>query len=148
MGLGSLLRDIIHDRLLENKDISLGPFLSVQSFNEEFCAIGKMSRGYPNSPFFQKIRDALPSNAEIVFSHSDLHPGNILVSGVGNSVVVTIIDWGMAGWRPEWWEIVKAHWAVDPRDEWTLKFVPLFLDSYDEPMEAVWMFDGSGMLIA
>jgi tRNA A-37 threonylcarbamoyl transferase component Bud32 len=41
------------------------------------------------------------------FTHADLAPRNIIVR---RGRVAAIIDWGFAGWYPEYWEYTKAHY--------------------------------------
>jgi len=43
----------------------------------------------------------------LVFTHGDLAPRNILVDDQGH--VTAILDWEYAGWYPEWSEAVKAY---------------------------------------
>ncbi|KAI1941288.1 hypothetical protein LOZ66_001802 [Ophidiomyces ophidiicola] len=47
---------------------------------------------------------ATPSH-EIVFSHADLSPRNIIVRG---DKVVALLDWEMAGFFPAYWDYIKA----------------------------------------
>ncbi|CRG82844.1 hypothetical protein PISL3812_00190 [Talaromyces islandicus] len=44
-------------------------------------------------------------NHDIVFTHSDFTPRNILVDG---GRVTSIIDWDYASWYPEHWEYIQA----------------------------------------
>ncbi|KAG9251657.1 kinase-like domain-containing protein [Emericellopsis atlantica] len=46
-------------------------------------------------------------NHEIVLTHNDFAPRNILVRG---SKVVAILDWEFSGFFPEYWEYCKALW--------------------------------------
>lgn len=52
---------------------------------------------------------------EIVLTHSDFSPRNILVRG---DQVVALIDWEMAGFYPEYWEYVKALYHPDWESRW------------------------------
>ncbi|KAJ7650857.1 kinase-like domain-containing protein [Roridomyces roridus] len=54
-----------------------------------------------------------------VFTHCDLAPRNILVSG---SRIVGIVDWEMSGWYPEYWEYTQAYFSNlrDTEDFWEL----------------------------
>ncbi|TDL18384.1 kinase-like protein [Rickenella mellea] len=42
------------------------------------------------------------------YTHGDLAPRNVLVH---NGKISAIIDWDSAGWRPEYWEFTKVHFA-------------------------------------
>ncbi|KAJ7276623.1 kinase-like domain-containing protein [Mycena rebaudengoi] len=43
------------------------------------------------------------------FTHGDLLPRNVMVH---EGRISAIIDWDSAGWRPEYWEVTKAHFAA------------------------------------
>ncbi|EKM50098.1 uncharacterized protein PHACADRAFT_264634 [Phanerochaete carnosa HHB-10118-sp] len=55
----------------------------------------------------------------VVLTHGDFHPRNIMVVDQpdGNVSVSGIIDWEMAGWYPEYWELYKALNTRDIREE-------------------------------
>ena len=48
------------------------------------------------------------SGNEIVFTHGDLDPRNILVE---DGHVSGIFDWEQSGWYPKYWEYVKTMWG-------------------------------------
>ena len=49
--------------------------------------------------------------SNFVLTHGDINPRNILVRG---SQIVAILDWGQAGYYPEYWESVKScFWDLD-----------------------------------
>ena len=52
---------------------------------------------------------------DIVFTHGDFRPANIIVKG---SLVTAIIDWELAGWYPEHWEFVKAYYVWRWQNDW------------------------------
>jgi thiamine kinase-like enzyme len=52
---------------------------------------------------------------EIVLTHADLSPRNIIVKG---DKVVGILDWEMAGFYPEYWKYVKAMYHPDWQSRW------------------------------
>lgn len=53
------------------------------------------------------------------FTHADLVPRNIIVK---NDRVAAIIDWGFAGWYPEYWEFTKGHFDFFPKQDWLEHF--------------------------
>ncbi|EEP82237.1 predicted protein [Uncinocarpus reesii 1704] len=73
------------------------------------------------------IRSFLLSDYEMVMTHGDIHPRNIMVSKrckappsdpVTDWVEVTgVIDWEMCGYYPSYWEYVKALHTVGPKSE-------------------------------
>ncbi|KAJ5180722.1 kinase-like domain-containing protein [Penicillium capsulatum] len=60
---------------------------------------------------YQMVRGL--KNHRIVFTHADLHPGNMIVRSDGT---VFLLDWGLAGFWPEYWEFYRAmhnaHWRA------------------------------------
>lgn len=83
----------------------------------------------PDSPFamgeyllYQTVRGL--GGHEVVFTHADLHPGNIIVR---SDDTVVLLDWRLAGFWPEYWEFYRAPfnpaWSVT-WDREMEKFIP------------------------
>ncbi|KAJ5434623.1 hypothetical protein N7491_005218 [Penicillium cf. griseofulvum] len=53
----------------------------------------------------------------MVFTHGDLAPRNILVDDHGH--VTAVLDWEIAGWHPEWCETVSAYTFCNDIPGWT-----------------------------
>lgn len=51
------------------------------------------------------LLDRLPYSKESVFTHGDVAPRNILVDD--NACITGIIDWELAGWYPDYWELAN-----------------------------------------
>ncbi|KAF8063441.1 kinase-like domain-containing protein, partial [Lyophyllum atratum] len=117
--IGALLRGHILEHVWNGIGSPLGPFDSVRTFKDELFALGCRVPGYPDSPFFQSLRNAFSDDASIVFTHCDLHPGNIVMSPTSTDVLA-IIDWHGSGWFPEFWEYIKAFYTVNWKsdDDW------------------------------
>ena len=73
-------------------------------------------------------RDGLPDDAEVVFTHGDLHPSNIMVSRESPCKVVALIDWRQSGWYPDYWEFCKAVFTAEGGGEWLEVSIPSFID--------------------
>jgi hypothetical protein len=77
-----------------------------------------------------------------VFTHADLQAKNVIVKREGVNedgsgiFTVTIIDWELAGWYPEWWEWCQSPmWSVPKTDptawEWEVpKIVPVYAKEF------------------
>ncbi|KAJ5481848.1 hypothetical protein N7475_000660 [Penicillium sp. IBT 31633x] len=89
-----------------------GPFDSEQQFNEFILA--DIVRSAPDI-LRHYAKFALMDNHEIVFTHADLSPRNILVEG---GRVTAILDWEYAGWYPEHWEYIQALRQLKPMPDW------------------------------
>lgn len=74
---------------------------------------------YLTDPFWEDIRTRASKlhdiHHDIVFTHGDLNPRNILAL---NGKIAGIVDWENAGWFPEYWEYTKAHYSVRSLMRW------------------------------
>ncbi|KAF2847826.1 hypothetical protein T440DRAFT_470650 [Plenodomus tracheiphilus IPT5] len=59
---------------------------------------------------------------EIVFTHGDLRPDNIIFK---DDRIKAIIDWEMAGRYPEYWEFVKAFYIEEFTNDWASHLLEL-----------------------
>ncbi|KAL7925549.1 kinase-like protein [Trichoderma austrokoningii] len=71
------------------------------------------------------------------FTHGDLVPRNIIVR---NGRVAAIIDWGFAGWYPEYWEYTKGHYSFSPQADW-LEHFRQAVPQYDAELKAEQVLD-------
>lgn len=75
---------------------------------------------YPDG---QSVRDLLPRSETAVFTHGDIHPGNILVNekeeddGSSDVRIVGLIDFESAGFFPDYWEYAQMMRFGGERDE-------------------------------
>ena len=71
-----------------------------------------------NPVYLDLITSTLGTSHQIVMTHSDLRPENILVSlSAANTIKITgLVDWELSGAYPEYWEYVKALTGV----KWSL----------------------------
>lgn len=105
-GIIQALRDRLRPKMLELEDDIESNF-----FNGEY-ALHQTVRGLKNH--------------RIVFTHRDLHPGNIIVRADGTLV---LLDWGIAGFWLEYWEFYRAMNSIPWRASWDRmveKFIPPF----------------------
>ncbi|KAG2418927.1 hypothetical protein HFD88_002030 [Aspergillus terreus] len=116
---------------------SYGPYESEESFNEGIVQALRdrlptellEHEGDPDSVFFtsefllyQTVRGL--KGHEIVFTHGDLHDRNIIVRADGT---VVLLDWGSAGFWPEYWEFYRAMFGSPWKVSWDRmveKFIP------------------------
>lgn len=65
-----------------------------------------------------------------MFTHGDLHPGNIIVRPDGK---IVLLDWGLAGFWPEYWEFYRAMFNPAWRVSWDRsveRFIPPYYVEY------------------
>lgn len=97
-----------------------GPFDSEQEFNE--FILGDIVKSAPDL-LRHYAKCALMDNHDIVFTHADISPRNILVEG---AQVTAILDWEYAGWYPEHWEYIQALRQLKPVPDWP-EYLPRIL---------------------
>ncbi|KAL3473712.1 kinase-like domain-containing protein [Aspergillus californicus] len=100
--------------------LECGPFDTEQAFNKFI-----LQEVHDRTPDILRelIKEAVLDTHEIVFTHSDLAPRNILVE---NGQVTAILDWEDAGWYPEYWESFRALRQLRPVPDWP-EYLPLII---------------------
>lgn len=87
----------------------------------------------PNTPSI--VRDALTPlmgvNSQILFTHGDLSPRNIIVKG---DRIQALLDWACAGWYPEYWEYVKFVDRPTACDDWKEYASTIFEEKYPKEL--------------
>ncbi|KAK2740529.1 hypothetical protein FQN55_008872 [Onygenales sp. PD_40] len=68
---------------------------------------------------------------DIVFTHGDLNPRNILAE---NGKITGIVDWENAGWFPEYWEYTKSHYTVRSLIRWLADLVDQVFEGYRDEL--------------
>ncbi|KAL2824250.1 kinase-like domain-containing protein [Aspergillus cavernicola] len=103
-----------------------GPFPNIKEFNDWFSSLAQ-SRLPASLKYKDPYRDFLPDGGDIKFTHADLHRGNIMISSTAPFRVIAIVDWGQAGWYPDYWEYCKALYTCWYEDEWRRDWIDKFL---------------------
>ncbi|KAH8829057.1 kinase-like protein [Flagelloscypha sp. PMI_526] len=128
---GSVQEHICRDtRMRTRTSCPDDPIKTQEQFND-FLMSGidmRMSKGYRTW-----LRSLLRDDHPVVFSHGDLHPGNILVQEQENGEIEIsgILDWEMAGYYPAYWDALKARNTRDTKDssDWW-EHLPPTLEKY------------------
>lgn len=102
-----------------------GPFDSEQEFNK--FVLGYLIKSLPNI-LRHYAESGLLDHHEIVFTHGDFAPRNILVEG---DRVTAIIDWEFAGWYPEHWEYIRAFRDWNSMPDWSQYLVQILPLRYE-----------------
>ena len=127
---GNINRQSPQDVIFDYKQPA-GPFPDVKSFYDWFSKLSvRMPLAQDNA--IDPMRSGLQDNDGIVFTHSDLHRSNILVSKLDNAIprVVAIIDWHQSGWYPAAWEFFKSRFTSRGKECWEDDYIFEFLDSH------------------
>ncbi|CAI0653049.1 unnamed protein product [Colletotrichum noveboracense] len=117
---GSHLKQPLNDIILRDYPENSGPFEgpdAIEKFHTT-CGIGTNDK------------------RDIVFTHADLLPSNIMLTPGPLPRVAAIIDWEQVGWYPEYWEYCKVK-RMDQFPEplptgWAENYVPMMLKPADE----------------
>ncbi|KAI2735148.1 hypothetical protein DTO013E5_9489 [Penicillium roqueforti] len=126
----------------DNNPIISGPFKDQKQMNQ-----GILERlGQMQSPHYIRLLKEMVNrtlkNHRIVFTHGDLQPKNIIVErkGVCNNgdadFKVTLIDWNLSGWYPEFWDFCNSTLYCQMKPDW-LELIPDIFDQY--PIEYLMM---------
>ncbi|KAH9884921.1 kinase-like protein [Cubamyces lactineus] len=83
----------------------VGPFVDEGAFNDRLL---QTSAPFKSKADLAKLRSRMCVTHDIVFTHGDIAPRNIMVEG---DSVVALLDWQQAGWHAEHWEFIKAKWC-------------------------------------
>jgi Phosphotransferase enzyme family len=138
--IGSLNRQPCRDLIFSsNRKRSKGPFSSENEMYDNLitrwidCVLDPP---IPQSEieFKRKLYGEI-SGSELVFTHGDLVPHNIMVQ---DGHVTGIIDWGQSGWYPAYWEYVKAMWGC--ADLWETVW-PMEISRFLEPFNYALLVD-------
>lgn len=112
--IGSVDGTHCEDQIFSDDSGAYGPFKTDDEFREGCIAAMYACRRNNWSETVAGFIRALPPG-EIVLTHNDLHPRNIIVK---DGKVVAIIDWELSGFYPEYWEYVKAWYRTNIKELW------------------------------
>ncbi|KAE8372113.1 hypothetical protein BDV26DRAFT_286230 [Aspergillus bertholletiae] len=115
---GSFIGGLDHSPYL----YSYGPLLGSENYQE--------STFWASEYILQQTIRGLKGH-KIVFTHGDLHAGNMLVR-LDRTVV--LLDWGLARFWPEYWEFYSAMFNPQWKTSWDRmvgRFVPPYYVKYD-----------------
>ncbi|RMZ88864.1 hypothetical protein DV736_g3907, partial [Chaetothyriales sp. CBS 134916] len=103
--IGSVDGTACEDPLFTDQLGAYGPYEDEPAFNKGIVkALESSSQGAWAVTISDVVLDTLKDH-NIVMSHGDISPRNILVRG---TKVVAILDWEMSGFYPEYWDYVKS----------------------------------------
>lgn len=108
-----------HDRMF-------GPFPSVSELHDYLFTTVLLEHQDRLHTFAQKSHSKAH---RICFTHGDIHPNNLLVSG---NRLTGLVDWECAGWYPEYWDFTKAVYRRQRFVEWLESFQRVFPQYHDE----------------
>ncbi|KAI2615881.1 kinase-like protein [Hypoxylon sp. NC1633] len=103
------------DHFFDDDRGGYGPFKDEEDFNRGIVKALKQDRSQVHIDVTCDILLDTMKGHEIVFTHNDFAPRNILVQG---SKVVAILDWELAGYYPDYWEYCKAMRRPDWESGW------------------------------
>ncbi|KGO36258.1 Aminoglycoside phosphotransferase [Penicillium expansum] len=126
----------------DNNPIISGPFKDQEELNQ-----GILERlGQRHSPHYIRLLREMVNRTfkdhRTVFTHGDLQPKNIMVErreihdDGGADFKVTLIDWNLSGWYPEFWDFCNSTLYCQMKPDW-LELVPDIFDQY--PLEYLMM---------
>lgn len=103
--LGSETQNPVCKDCCRNEQVSDHTLLNEADFND-FLVYINTERAAPYFRYW--IRRLFRDDHRIVLTHGDLHRGNNMEDVADGRVNVSLIDWEMGGFYPEYWELLKA----------------------------------------
>ncbi|KAI1196828.1 kinase-like protein [Nemania serpens] len=103
------------DHFFDDHRGGYGPFKNEDDFNAGIVKALKQGKSETFVDVTCEIFLECMRGHEIVFTHNDFAPRNILVQG---PKVVAILDWELAGYYPNYWEYCKAMRRPDWQSGW------------------------------
>ncbi|EGC47350.1 conserved hypothetical protein [Histoplasma capsulatum var. duboisii H88] len=108
----------------------VGPFQSHANFHSFLR--GSVPLENTAKVFGEEVAICHQNNYQTFFSHADLAPRNIIIR---NGKIVGVVDWALAGWYPEYWDLTKTYYTSFQVPEWYEK-IKLKLPSYADELMA------------
>jgi aminoglycoside phosphotransferase (APT) family kinase protein len=102
------------NQIFEDSEGQFGPYNDEGSLNEGIVTAihSTITGGWVDT--VSQMVVALVGH-EIVLTHGDISPRNMLVQG---TKIVAILDWELAGYYPEYWEYAKAFYRPAWEESW------------------------------
>ncbi|KAF4494145.1 transcription activator acu-15 [Fusarium agapanthi] len=146
--LGRIDRSLYYDISITNSNRPpAGPFTTIKGFHDWLSIMSRQGLedhwpGMKPEEIPDPYLEMLPADAQVVFTHADLYPRNIIVSPDSPSTIVALIDWEQSGWYPDYWEFCKAEYTAEFGSEWhgyMLRFLeePKAIDGFIEYTRAL-----------
>lgn len=133
---GNLERQPYTDGVLSSPDDNptiLGPFENQEQMNQGIVTRLGQKESAHYIRLLRGMVDRTLKGHKIVFTHGDLQPKNIIVECNGrqedgsSDFVITLIDWNLSGWYPEYWDFCNSTLYCRLKPDW-LELVPDILD--------------------
>lgn len=122
-------------------DFLFTPFAREKGFGGPFETIEQLGKGLGDSmkgndsaeperrEFYNRLIPMILDEGPPVFTHGDIQLRNL----IRKDGKVIIIDWGLCGWYPAWWEYCYTVWAADFTTDWPA-YIPKFLSEYPKEL--------------
>ena len=125
-----------NDHYFDNNRGAYGPFADEAAFNQGIVKALKEAQPLDWVNFTCDIFTEVMDGHEVVMTHNDFDPRNILVRG---SQVVALLDWELSGYYPEYWEYCKAMRRPDWETGWVRdRALDRILKPYRKELSVMW----------
>ncbi|KAL1858881.1 hypothetical protein VTK73DRAFT_7739 [Phialemonium thermophilum] len=104
-----------------------GPFPDEHAFNR--WVVDVLRRSHTPPPLLEALSSRFQSHHRVVLTHGDLAPRNIVVR---EGRLAGLVDWGFAGWLPEYMEYAVFFLTNHQFPYWTSLAGEIFGEHYDD----------------
>ncbi|KAL1869713.1 hypothetical protein VTK73DRAFT_2954 [Phialemonium thermophilum] len=134
--IGSVDGTWCNDHYFDDDRGAYGPFKSEREFNRAITTALRRHKSFDWVEFYCDIFEEVMVGHDIVMTHNDFDPRNILVQG---SKVVALLDWEMSGYYPEYWEYCKAMRRPDWESGWIKdRALEKIIKPYRKELSVIW----------
>ncbi|KAJ8127717.1 hypothetical protein O1611_g5919 [Lasiodiplodia mahajangana] len=136
--IGSVDGSWCDDHYFDDQRGGYGPFIDEDDFNAAIVKAlkkGKTQARVDVEMVCEIFLETMKGH-DIVLTHNDFAPRNILVQG---SKVVALLDWELAGYYPDYWEYCKAMGRPDWQSGWVKeRALDKILQPQLKELSAIW----------
>ncbi|KPM35906.1 hypothetical protein AK830_g10680 [Neonectria ditissima] len=134
--IGSINGTACNDQFFDDDPQGYGPYATEEEFNQGIvkAMMKDNDYGFPEWRFVVWL--SVMKGHDIVFTHGDFDPRNILVQG---EKVTALLDWELSGYYPSYWEYGKALLRPEWESQWSRdKAIDKIVEPFHKELAVMW----------
>ncbi|KAK7416624.1 hypothetical protein QQX98_005095 [Neonectria punicea] len=134
--IGSINGIACNDQYFTDDPQGYGPYATEEDFNQGIVKAMKKDNENGFSEWRCTVWLSVMKDHDIVLTHGDFDPRNIMVQG---DTVTAILDWELSGYYPTYWEYGKALLRPQWEGQWSRdKAVDKILEPFHKELAVMW----------